>query len=370
MVKPFWIALVIASRWHDLRRTGDGSGSIHPDRVDSGELSFPLRDGWGKPVITRSGNGFAAQLWFSEAPLDGVSAVAQRLTSTTRSALTQIEVYRVPGQTVVQVHFRSKAKGLFIKGSQSTRVEAGGESSWAPEVPGVSYADRKLIPSFMTRSIVGALAEDRRKGRRARCELLDEMSAATDDWTAWVALAQADCFQYIGNKDRAAEITEIGSSPLGSQDGSDSGGSSFGGVARYLQSVDSPGYPTPTSVRFPDRNPGIEYSPGSENDAERKGQDGGEFIHSCTESGHSPGRDGVDGTGYSSGIDGTFLREKKPNWAIRLFQNLGLPPKTIPLTCRHCVQRLWDMLGLDSWIGRQRWPETVLHPKGLWWIRS
>ena len=114
MVKPFWIALVIAV---GMTSVAPATAQVRstPTELIRGELSFPLRDGWGKPVITRSGDGFAAQLWFSEAPLDGVSAVAQRLTSTTRSALTQIEVYRVPGQTVVQVHFRSKAKGLFIK---------------------------------------------------------------------------------------------------------------------------------------------------------------------------------------------------------------------------------------------------------------
>ena len=208
MVKPFWIALVIAV---GMTSVAPATAQVRstPTELIRGELSFPLRDGWGKPVITRSGDGFAAQLWFSEAPLDGVSAVAQRLTSTTRSALTQIEVYRVPGQTVVQVHFRSKAKGLFIKRAHNPRGwKLVANLHEPPEVPGVSYADRKLIPSFMTRSIVGALAEDRRKGRRARCELLDEMSAATDDWTAWVALAQADCFRYIGNKERAAEITE------------------------------------------------------------------------------------------------------------------------------------------------------------------
>ena len=92
-----------------------------PDQLIRGELSFPLADGWSKPVLTRSKDGFALQLWFSEAPLDAISAVARVFSPETRKALTQIEVYQVPGQTVVQIHLRNRAKGLFIKPSNAPR---------------------------------------------------------------------------------------------------------------------------------------------------------------------------------------------------------------------------------------------------------
>ena len=158
--------------------------------------------------MTRSADGFALQLWFTEAPLDGLSSIARRLESSERRALNQVEVYRVPGQTVVQVHLRSRAKGLFVKKAHNPRGwKLVGHLHEPPEIRGVSYADRKLVPSFVIRSLLGSIVKDMRDGKRPKCEWLDEMSSASSGWPAWVALAQADCFRFIGNKERSETLT-------------------------------------------------------------------------------------------------------------------------------------------------------------------
>ena len=178
-----------------------------PDYLIRGELKFPRNAGWGKPIMTRSGDGFVAQLWFAEAPMDAVSSLASQMNPTKRRTLTQVEVYRIPGQTVVQIHFRSKAKGLFVKRAHNP----GGWKLVAhlhqpPEIPGVSYADRKLIPSFLVRVVLGAVDHALRNGEIADCDALDIASNATHGWPGWVLLGQADCYRQRGQKELAANV--------------------------------------------------------------------------------------------------------------------------------------------------------------------
>ena len=366
MVKVQWIALfVLMGIGAEMPAMAQVRST--PTELIRGELSFPSRDGWGKPVITRSGDGFAAQLWFSEAPLDGVSAVARRLLPTTRSALTQIEVYRVPGQTVVQVHFRSKARGLFIKRAFNPRGwKLVANLHEPPEVPGVSYADRKLIPSFVTRTVVGALAEDRRNGRRARCELLDEMSAATDSWTAWVALAQADCFRYIGDQERAAEITERlvrhRSVPKMVQ------------ILAGLRLEEWPDTYNPW-IRQGVSNADLRTVPREViqelniRQARKMMRNGklkmavNSFVLALNqailpEEMEWPVHD------IRLELMERALREKKPNWAIRLFQNLGLPPEDHPAYLPTLRAAALGYARLGFMDRATALAETVLHPRG------
>ena len=58
------------------------------------------------------------------------------------------------------------------------------------------------------------------------------------------------------------------------------------------------------------------------------------------------------------------LREKKPNWAIRLFQNLGLPPEDHPAYLPTLRAAALGYARLGFMDRATALAETVLHPKG------
>ena len=57
------------------------------------------------------------------------------------------------------------------------------------------------------------------------------------------------------------------------------------------------------------------------------------------------------------------LREKKPNWAIRLFQNLGLPPEDHPAYLPTLRAAALGYARLVSWIEQRPWQRRFCTPE-------
>ncbi len=178
-----------------------------PTDLIQGELHFPRSDGWSKPALTRSKDGFLCQLWFRSAPLDPVSALARVMDPVKRRAITRVEAFQVPGQTVVQVHFRSPVKGLFVKkGYRPRGWRLVANLDYPNEIVPVSYANRKQIPVFPLRLMLGAVESEMREKGFAKCESLDFVASAKSGWPGWIALKYGDCLRMQGRQEEAADV--------------------------------------------------------------------------------------------------------------------------------------------------------------------
>jgi hypothetical protein len=167
-------------------------------------IQFKKSEGWGVPVVTRSSNSRAIQLWFHEVPFDVVSSLARKIGKDERRIFTRVEALQVPGQTVVQLHLRrrfSEVKPAKV-GRKGTRISVKLENPLL--IPGVSYTE--MVPNLAARSALASVEHGMRKGKEADCTPLEPYVGYAEPWAGWLVLKYADCLYQRGHVKEAGDV--------------------------------------------------------------------------------------------------------------------------------------------------------------------